>query len=80
MTKRRKRDLRLVFAAGLFVWIAIATVVTLIARGDWNDIVARVQSTANTVSRLLADHSDRLLVNADLVRNEAARRAMREFG
>tara|TARA_R110002110_G_scaffold414247_2_gene643824 strand:- start:1296 stop:3347 length:2052 start_codon:yes stop_codon:yes gene_type:complete len=70
-SKPPMRDLRQVFAAGVVIWILVASVVTLILRADWNDLMARVDSTATTVSHLLADHSDRLLVNADLVRHEA---------
>jgi two-component sensor histidine kinase len=70
---QRSPELRLVLATGAFIWVVIAMVVTLTARSGWDDMVARVSSTAATVSRLLADHSDRLLINADLVRHQAVR-------
>ena len=73
LSSRLTRDLRLVVASGLSIWIAIAALVTLIVRDDWNDLVASVNSTSTTVSRLLAEQTDRLLVTADLVRHQAER-------
>ncbi len=73
LSSRCTRDLRLVVAIGLSVWIAIAALLTLIARDDWNDLVANVHSIATTVSGLLAEQSDRILVTADLVRKQAER-------
>ena len=73
LSSRFTPDLRLVVAIGLSVWIAIAALLTLIARDDWNDLVASVHSTSTTVSGLLAEQSDQILVTADLVRKQAER-------
>lgn len=73
LSSRFTRDLRFAVAIGFSVWIAIAALLTLIARDDWIDLVASVHSTSTTVSGLLADHSDRLLITADLVRQQAGR-------
>ncbi|TGN62333.1 PAS domain S-box protein [Paracoccus liaowanqingii] len=67
------RDQRVVVAIGLSVWIAIGALLTLIARDDWKALMASVHSTSTTVSGLLAEQSDGLLVTADLVRKQAQR-------
>ncbi len=72
-SSRTTRDLRWVVAIALSAWIAIAALLTLIARDDWNNLVQSVHSTSITVSGLLADQSDRLLVTADIMRQHAER-------
>lgn len=64
--------LAVLVAAAVCLWLAIASVLALMARHEWDSMMTTVQSTATTVSRLLAHHSDRLLENADLVRHQAA--------
>ena len=50
------------------LWVTIAVILAGMARNEWNTLLVGVQTTASTVSRLLAGLSDRLLINADLVR------------
>lgn len=66
----QSEGLRAVAAAVALVAL-IAMVVTVIARHEWEDMLRRVQTNADTVSHLLADHTDRLLETADLVRYQA---------
>ncbi|WP_019955034.1 HWE histidine kinase domain-containing protein [Yoonia vestfoldensis] len=68
-----KREIRIVVFAGLLIWLVIGSVVAVIGKREWDGTMDVVQSTATTVSRLLAGQSDQLLLNADLIRDHAER-------
>jgi two-component sensor histidine kinase len=72
-TEQRNRGLIWAIVAGLVGWMFIASVVAFMARAAWDDLAAGVQSTASTVSRVLAEYSDQMLISADLVRQQAGR-------
>lgn len=55
-------------APGLAIMLALAAAVVLAAWAEWRRILDEVAATSTTLASVLADHTDRLLESADLVR------------
>lgn len=58
--------------AGATVILALALLVALMVRAEWQRLQAEVEATSTTLAAVLAENADRLLETADLVRRQVA--------